>query len=48
MTTDAWFMAFPSSFLALLTVLSTVALVHPEAPVRERAERLLAMLLRAR
>lgn len=48
MTIDAQFMAFSSSFLALLTVLFAVALVHPEPPVRERAERLLALLLRAR
>ncbi|MEU9068961.1 hypothetical protein AB0D60_19005 [Streptomyces sp. NPDC048306] len=48
MTIDAWFMAFPSSLLTLLAVLFAVALVHPEPPVRERAERLLAMLLRAR
>ncbi|NEC67043.1 hypothetical protein [Streptomyces sp. SID9727] len=40
--------AFSSSFLALLTVLFAVALAHPEPPVRERAERLLALLLRAR
>ncbi|MET9185092.1 hypothetical protein ABZX63_07510 [Streptomyces tendae] len=45
---DAPFTAFSSSFLALLTVLFAVALAHPEPPVRERAERLLALLLRAR
>ncbi|ELS55843.1 hypothetical protein STVIR_3188 [Streptomyces viridochromogenes Tue57] len=41
-------MALSSPLLALLTVLFTVALAHPEPQVRERAERLLAMILRAR
>ncbi|MFG3153972.1 hypothetical protein ACGF7W_18250 [Streptomyces sp. NPDC048219] len=45
---DAPFTAISSSFLALLTVLFAVALAHPEPPVRERAERLLALLLQAR
>ncbi|AJE81665.1 hypothetical protein SLNWT_1289 [Streptomyces albus] len=48
MILEAPFAAFSSSFLALLTVLFAVALAHPEPPVRERAERLLALLLRAR
>ncbi|MGW2858295.1 hypothetical protein [Streptomyces sp. NPDC001205] len=48
MTIDAQLMAFSSPLLALLTVLFAVALKHPEPQVRARAERLLAIIFRAR
>ncbi|MDT0615012.1 hypothetical protein [Streptomyces lancefieldiae] len=48
MTTDAQFLAFASPLWALLTVLFSVALAHPEPQVRACAERLLAILFRAR
>ncbi|MGW7094960.1 hypothetical protein [Streptomyces sp. NPDC054874] len=48
MTTDAQLLAFSNPLWALLTVLFSVALTHPEPPVRERAERLLAIFFRVR
>ncbi|MFD9069798.1 hypothetical protein [Streptomyces lasiicapitis] len=48
MTMDAQITALSSPLLALLTVLFTVALAHPEPQVRARAERLLAVIFRAR
>ncbi|MER5443326.1 hypothetical protein [Streptomyces sp. NPDC002790] len=48
MTMDVQITALSSPFLALLTVLFTVALAHPEPQVRARAERLLAVIFRVR
>ncbi|MFD6434534.1 hypothetical protein [Streptomyces venezuelae] len=48
MTTNAQLLAFSSPLLALLTVLFSVALAHPEPRARARAERLLAIFFRAR
>ncbi|WP_371665785.1 hypothetical protein OG306_29685 [Streptomyces sp. NBC_01241] len=48
MTTHAQFLAFSSPLWALLTVLFSVALTHPEPQVRARAERLLAIFFRVR
>ncbi|MCX4393272.1 hypothetical protein [Streptomyces sp. NBC_01767] len=48
MTTHAQLLAFSSPLWALLTVLFSVALTHPEPQVRARAEQLLAIFFRAR
>ncbi|MER5822135.1 hypothetical protein ABT086_07595 [Streptomyces mirabilis] len=45
---EAQFATFSSPFLALLTVQFAVALAHPEPQVRARAERILAVIFRAR
>ena len=48
MEIDAYFTTLAGSLMAMMTVLSAVALSHPEPQVRVRAERILAMIFRAR
>ncbi|WP_159053467.1 hypothetical protein [Streptomyces regalis] len=45
---DTQFATFSSPLLAVLTVLFAAALAHPDPQVRARAERLLAVIFRAR
>ncbi|MGX1851154.1 hypothetical protein [Streptomyces hygroscopicus] len=45
---DVQFATSSSSLLAVLTVLFAVALAHPDPQIRARAERLLAVIFRAR
>ncbi|MEU9369605.1 hypothetical protein AB0D71_34010 [Streptomyces avermitilis] len=45
---EAQFATFSSPSLALLTALFAVALANPEPQARTRAERILAVIFRAR
>ncbi|WKX70037.1 hypothetical protein [Streptomyces sp. XD-27] len=45
---DAQIAAISTPFFALVTVLLAVAMAHPEPQIRARAERLLAVIFRAR
>ncbi|MER5442583.1 hypothetical protein [Streptomyces sp. NPDC002790] len=47
-TMDVQITAVSSPFLALLTALFLVALAHPDAQMRARAERLLTVIFRVR
>lgn len=48
MTIDAQITALSNPVLALLMALFLVALAHPDARIRARAERLLAVIFRGR
>ncbi|MGP3633739.1 hypothetical protein ACTU45_10290 [Streptomyces sp. 24-1644] len=45
---DAQIAAFSYPFFAMVTVVLSVAMWHPEPQVRVRAERLLAVIFRVR